>query len=83
MIWALLNSPFIQVALPVVMTVSAAEWLNGKRLNKLRSEMHRQFDTVELRFDGIDSRFDALDLRFDGMERRFRDAAAVDFIEYN
>jgi hypothetical protein len=65
---AILNSQFVQVALPLMVTLTIAAWLNskgidglGKRIDDLRSEMNRRFEDVNRRFDEVNRRFDRID----------------------
>jgi hypothetical protein len=50
------------------MTESSAD----KRVDDLRSEMHRGFDQVGQRFEQVDQRFEQVDQRFEQVEQRFR-----------
>jgi len=69
---AILNTPFVQVALPIMITFIAAAWLNGKRLDDLRTDMNRRFDEarsdVNRRFDDVNRRFDEIIKRLDRIE---------------
>lgn len=49
-----LNTQFVQVALPIVITILLASWMNNKRFDDLRSDMNRRFDEIIKRLDGID-----------------------------
>lgn len=69
---AIMNSQFIQVALPIIVTFIGAAWLNnrgidgvGKRLDDFKGEMNRRFDEVNRRFDQVNLRFDRMDTRID------------------
>lgn len=57
-----LQQPFIQIALPIVITLIVAAWLQGRsmdtmnaRLGDLRADMNRGFERVEKRLDAIDA----------------------------
>ena len=63
----ILNTPFVQVALPIMITFIAAAWLNGKRLDDFRADINRRFDEMR---SGINRRFDEVNSRFDSVERR-------------
>lgn len=43
----LLNSQFVQVALPIVITLVISSTYQNKRIDDLRSDMNRQFDEVK------------------------------------
>jgi hypothetical protein len=58
---AILNSQFVQVALPLMLTLSIAAWWNNKRVDDLRSDMNRRFDDANRRFDEIFKRLDRID----------------------
>jgi len=60
---AILNSQFVQVALPIVFTLGFGIWFNNKRIDDLRSDLKR----IEARFD---SRFDRLEALMSGLEQR-------------
>src|SRR5277367_2000747 len=64
----ILNTPFVQFALPIVVTFIVAAWLNGKRLDDFKSDTYRRFEDVNRRFDQVDRHFDAMDKRFDRLE---------------
>jgi len=67
---AVLNSQFVQTALPIMITFIATAWLNGKRIDDLkgddlradmnsrfeqaREESNRRFDEVILRLTRIE-----------------------------
>ena len=56
-----LNQPFIQVALPIMVTLALATWWNNKRIDDLRSDMNRRFDEGNHRFDEVIKRLDRID----------------------
>jgi hypothetical protein len=65
---AILNSQFVQVALPIMITFAIAAWINGKsidgvgkRIDDLRSEMSHRFEEIDRRFDEVFKRFDGID----------------------
>jgi hypothetical protein len=58
---AVLNNPFVQVALPIMFTILIATWVNNKtfdgvnrRLDDLRSDLNDCFGEVNRRLDRID-----------------------------
>ena len=69
---AILNSPFMQVALPIMVTFAIATWYQSKRVDDLRSDMNRRFDDVNRRFDDVNRdmnhRFDEVVKRLDRIE---------------
>ncbi len=72
---AMLNSQFVQVALPLMVTLTIAAWVNskgidglGKRIDDLRSEMNRRFEDVNRRFDDVNRQFTEVNRRFDKVD---------------
>ena len=68
----LLQQPFFQVALPIIVTFAIATWYQsrriddlrdvlGKRLDDLRDSVNRRIDEVSRRIDGLDRRLDRMD----------------------
>jgi hypothetical protein len=53
-----------------------AESNTDKRIDDLRSEMYRGFETGDRRFDQVDARFDQVDRRFDRVEADVRELRA-------
>ncbi len=51
---ALLNTPFIQVALPILVGLMLATHYQNKRLDDLRSDMSRSLADLSRRFDSFD-----------------------------
>jgi len=70
----ILNTPFVQVALPIMITFIAAAWLNGKRLDDFRADINRRFDEVNKRFDDVNSRFDIVERRLEMIQASTHDA---------
>ena len=74
---AILNTPFVQVALPIVVTFIVAAWLNGKRLEDFRIDVNRRFDDHDQRFN--ESRSEMVNfhsemiMRFDRLESMLGD----------
>ena len=50
------QTPFMQIALPIVITLIVAAWNNNKRFD----DMNRRFDGVEKRLDRIDDRLERI-----------------------
>ncbi len=78
---AILNTQFIQVALPIMVTLVLAAWLtnnsSGKRIDDLRgdmkelkSEMNRRFDRVEALLSDHGERIVKLEERTSPLTRR-------------
>jgi len=74
---AVLNNQFVQVALPIVLTIFIAAWLNSKgmggvnrRIDDLRGDMNRRFDAVEVRLGRIETKLDDHETRITRVEER-------------
>ena len=55
----ILQQPFIQVALPIMVALTLAAWLQNKRfddLNRRFDESIRRLDRIETKLDNIDER---------------------------
>ena len=82
--WSVMNTsallPFLTTALPIMVTIFLAVWMNGKgfdglqkRLddtNKRFDEVYRHFDEVNKRFDDVGKRFDKVDARLERIEAK-------------
>jgi|HubBroStandDraft_1064217.scaffolds.fasta_scaffold24952_2 hypothetical protein len=55
------QQPFVQVALPIIITFAIATWFQSKRIDDLRDSLNR-------RIDGLDNRLDAIDRRLERIE---------------
>jgi hypothetical protein len=65
---AFFDLPFVQIALPIVITFVMATWYQGKRLDDLRSEMIGRFDGLRSEMIGrIDGLGTHLNGRIDGL----------------
>jgi len=69
--------PFLSTALPIVIAVVIAAWLNGKaidavhkRLDDMRSDFNNHLNAIERRFDAMDKRFDKIDARLERIEAK-------------
>ncbi len=60
---AILNSPFVSVALPLIVTILIAMWGMVHSNNK-------GFDGMRIAMDGINRRLDDTNRRLDGVDRR-------------
>jgi tetrahydromethanopterin S-methyltransferase subunit G len=78
---AILQQPFFQVALPIMVTLVAtvwiAQWSQNKRFDDLnrrfddfKSEMNRRFDEVIKRLDRIEHKLDDHEQRLTRVEER-------------
>ena len=46
--------PFVQIALPIMITFVVANWQNGKRLDDLMGDLNRRLDEIAKRLDRIE-----------------------------
>ena len=53
---AILDLPFVQVALPVIITFVLATISHNKRIDDLRQDMNRQFDEVNRKLGRIETK---------------------------
>jgi chromosome segregation ATPase len=60
------QQPFVQVALPIIVTFAIATLYQGKRIDDLRDSLNR-------RIDGLDNRLDAIDRRLERIENLLTD----------
>ena len=75
---AILQQPFFQVALPIMVTLVAtvwiAQWSRNKRFDDLKSDMTRRFDDLKsditLRFDEVVKGLDRIKQKLDDHEQR-------------
>jgi hypothetical protein len=65
---AILNSQFVQVALPIVLTIFIAAWMNGrsidainKRIDDLRTDLTSLRVDMNTRFGEVNRRLDRID----------------------
>jgi uncharacterized protein YegL len=70
---AILNSQFVQVALPVVLTIFIAAWMNGRAMDGI----NRSMDGINKRIDDLrrdlTSRLDSIEVRLVAIEGRLAD----------
>jgi len=59
------QQPFVQVALPIIVTFAIATWFQSKRIDDLRDSLGRRID--ELR-DSMNHRFDVVERRLERIE---------------
>ena len=74
---AILNTPFMQVALPIIVTFAIATWYQStriddvnRRIDDLRSGMNRQFVEVNKRLDRIETLLQSHEQRITRVEER-------------
>lgn len=70
----LLQQPFIQVALPIVITLALGMFYQNKRLDDLNKRIDDLMAYMGTRFDEINKRLDRIELK---LESHDRDIAAL------
>jgi 23S rRNA C2498 (ribose-2'-O)-methylase RlmM len=70
----LLQSQFMRVALPIMVTLVATVWISSwsqnKRFDDLRDDMNRRFDEVNARLERIERKLDNHEERMVRVEER-------------
>lgn len=66
----IVNTPFVQAALPIMITFIAAAWLNGNRFEDFKTDINRRLD--EMRSD-MNSRFDSVERRLEMIQANTHD----------
>jgi hypothetical protein len=61
----ILNRPFIQIALPIVVTLIVASWTNNERFD----DMNRRLDDFFARLGRIEDRLTGIETRLTSVER--------------
>ncbi len=64
---------FVSVALPIVMAVAIAAWLQNGRFTDLREDMNNGFGQIGKRLDRMDDRLDRVDDRLGRIEMTLRE----------
>jgi len=64
------QQPFVQVALPIIITFAIATLYQGKRIDDLRDSMNERFDAVERLLERIESLLTDHDRRITVLEER-------------
>jgi hypothetical protein len=65
-----LNQPFFQQILPLIVTIFVAVWLNNHGLNKAFDALNKRMDDIVLRLDRIETRLLAIETRVTALERK-------------
>jgi len=69
-----LQIPFVQIALPIMITLVAtiwiASWSQNKRFDDLRQDMGHRFNELRRDLDQIILRLDRIELKLEGHEQR-------------
>jgi len=73
----MINQPFFQVALPLMVTILIAAFTAVWSSNKRIEEISHRLDDTNRRLDDVDRRFGDVDRRFDDMNRRFDEVMRV------
>ena len=73
----ILQQPFVQVALPIIVAITLASWLQNKRfddMNKrfdeLRTDINRRLDEINKRLERIETKLDNHNERIARLEER-------------
>jgi hypothetical protein len=67
----LLGQPFIQIALPLMVTLTIAAWSNNKRIDELSKrldDLAGRLGRIEDRLTGIENRLTAVERKVDALE---------------
>jgi hypothetical protein len=67
----ILNTPFVQLALPIVVTLIVGIWANNKRsddIGKRLDDFAARLGRIEDRLTGIETRLTAVERKVDGLE---------------
>lgn len=67
---AFFDLPFVQIALPIVITFVVAAWNQNKRIDDLRADMNHRLDDTHRRLDEIIKRLDRIETKLDNHENR-------------
>ena len=73
----ILQQPFVQVALPIIIALMLAAWMRNKRfddlnlrISELRSDFSQRFDEIIRRLDRIESKLEHHNERITRLEER-------------
>jgi uncharacterized coiled-coil protein SlyX len=74
---SMINQPFFQVALPLMVTILVAAFTAAWSSNKRIDELSHRLDDTNRRLDDIDRRLTNMDGRFSDVDRRFDEMLRV------
>jgi tetrahydromethanopterin S-methyltransferase subunit G len=60
-----MNLPFVQVALPILIGFITIGWWQNKRLDEMSRRFDDRFSEMTRRFDGIDKRLDRIEAKLE------------------
>ena len=66
----ILQLPFVQIALPLMVVLIVNAWGQNKRIDDLRADMNRRFDGIEKRLERIEAKLDDHQSRIVTLEER-------------
>lgn len=66
----MLNQPFFQITLPIMVTFVATVWFASWSQNKRLDDIVRRLDAIEARLLGIENRLAAVERKVEGLETR-------------
>jgi hypothetical protein len=64
------QQPFVQVALPIIITFAIATWFQSKRIDDLRDSLNRRMDAIDRRLDAIERRLERIENLLTDHDRR-------------
>ncbi|MGC9952244.1 MAG: hypothetical protein ABSF64_38365 [Bryobacteraceae bacterium] len=73
----MIDPPFFQVALPLMVTILIAAFTAAWSSNKRIDEISHRLDETNRRLDGVDRRLTNVDRRFGDIDRRFDEMMRV------
>ena len=62
---AILNSQVVQVALPIVLTISFAAWMNGRSIDTVNKRIDSSIEGVNKRLDDIVARLGRIETKLE------------------
>ena len=66
----ILSSPFVTVALPLLIGMFIASWLQNKRFDDLHADLNRRFAEVNRRIDELLQRLERIEKKLDNHNER-------------
>ena len=61
----ILQTQFVQVALPIMFSVLVAAWWQNKRVDDLKDAMNERFASIEKHLEKIDAQLDKIETRLE------------------